>query len=334
MNSIFECFDSPSSKSAFTEFQQYHQLHHHFTGGPPAPTTPMTCSSTAVPPSPYAVPPHPSMQCTPTPRSFCEPVTGTPETAYNATASSMQHPVRHLGYSFPLSPMGSHNHHSAYSHHYHTPQTREDDDDQALPKVNGKGKKLRKPRTIYSSLQLQKLNQRFTKTQYLALPERADLAASLGLTQTQVKIWFQNRRSKYKKLLKQQGATPTSSTGSLDSEQDQSQTPTLPDTLSPQDTGTHSLESSSQPVRASSCYNRPQNITSQLPNGEGNSTHSNPTPSWDYSGEVLGQALRSNHGESFPYQQQQLAQHYHYSWFGQDITAGLPPQHIMAPVPQ
>ena len=53
-------------------------------------------------------------------------------------------------------------------------------------RLNGKGKKIRKPRTIYSSLQLQALHQRFQQTQYLALPERADLAAKLGLTQTQV----------------------------------------------------------------------------------------------------------------------------------------------------
>lgn len=69
-------------------------------------------------------------------------------------------------------------------------------------RINGKGKKIRKPRTIYSSLQLQALHQRFQQTQYLALPERADLAAKLGLTQTQVKIWFQNKRSKYKKIMK------------------------------------------------------------------------------------------------------------------------------------
>ena len=46
---------------------------------------------------------------------------------------------------------------------------------------------MRKPRTIYSSLQLQQLNKIFQRTQYLSLPERAELAAKLGLTQTQVR---------------------------------------------------------------------------------------------------------------------------------------------------
>ncbi|KAL3068430.1 hypothetical protein niasHT_030721 [Heterodera trifolii] len=71
--------------------------------------------------------------------------------------------------------------------------------------INARGKKTRKPRTIYSSAQLAELNNEFNKSQYLALPDRAALAAHLGLTQTQVKIWFQNRRSKSKKQTRNSG---------------------------------------------------------------------------------------------------------------------------------
>ena len=55
-------------------------------------------------------------------------------------------------------------------------------------RVNGKGKKIRKPRSMYSSLQTQHLERRFQRTQYLALPDRAELAANLGISQTQVMV--------------------------------------------------------------------------------------------------------------------------------------------------
>ena len=61
-----------------------------------------------------------------------------------------------------------------------------------LTRVNSKGKKMRKPRTMYSSLQIQQLERRFQRTQYLALPERAELASILGLTQTQVSTTHQH----------------------------------------------------------------------------------------------------------------------------------------------
>ena len=78
---------------------------------------------------------------------------------------------------------------SAYPYSYHVPYSNHIEEKchyDHPPKLTLKGKKIRKPRTIYSSMQLQVLNKRFQRTQYLALPERAELAASLGLTQTQV----------------------------------------------------------------------------------------------------------------------------------------------------
>ena len=55
-----------------------------------------------------------------------------------------------------------------------------------ITRVSASGKKIRKPRSIYSSLQLQHLERRFQRTHFLALSERAELAATLGITQTQV----------------------------------------------------------------------------------------------------------------------------------------------------
>src|SRR5690606_18652855 len=45
---------------------------------------------------------------------------------------------------------------------------------------------IRKPRTIYNNEQLNALRRKFRENPYLTLPERAKLAASLGIDQTQV----------------------------------------------------------------------------------------------------------------------------------------------------
>nr|XP_027222625.1 barH-like 1 homeobox protein [Penaeus vannamei] len=60
-------------------------------------------------------------------------------------------------------------------------------------------KKQRKARTAFTDNQLQTLEKSFERQKYLSVQDRMELAAKLNLTDTQVKTWYQNRRTKWKR---------------------------------------------------------------------------------------------------------------------------------------
>ncbi|GAU89008.1 hypothetical protein RvY_01607 [Ramazzottius varieornatus] len=61
-------------------------------------------------------------------------------------------------------------------------------------------RKPKRIRTAFSPSQLLRLEHAFEKNHYVVGTERKQLAQQLGLSETQVKIWFQNRRTKHKRL--------------------------------------------------------------------------------------------------------------------------------------
>lgn len=57
----------------------------------------------------------------------------------------------------------------------------------------------KRPRTAFTADQLARLKQEFTENRYLTEKRRQDLARELKLNESQIKIWFQNKRAKIKK---------------------------------------------------------------------------------------------------------------------------------------
>jgi hypothetical protein len=91
------------------------------------------------------------------------------------------------------------------------------EDDKESDSAKGKesnSSSSRRRRTAFTSKQLLELEREFQAKKYLSLTERALLAQTLMLSESQVKIWFQNRRAKWKRI---KGMRVSALNGSLNS---------------------------------------------------------------------------------------------------------------------
>ncbi|XP_045644451.1 homeobox protein CDX-4 [Ursus americanus] len=84
--------------------------------------------------------------------------------------------------------------------------------------VTGKTRTKEKYRVVYTDHQRLELEKEFHCNRYITIRRKSELAVNLGLSERQVKIWFQNRRAKERKMIKKKISQFENSGGSVQSD--------------------------------------------------------------------------------------------------------------------
>ncbi|XP_066572416.1 homeobox protein not2 [Amia ocellicauda] len=124
------------------------------------------------------------------------------------------------GHSYPATPAlplwlpaGPSQPSAPYCHYYtgYQPQLLSkgyDPNGKLMSKKNYVRRTCRRIRTIFTDEQLRRLEEVFSKQRYMTGTEKVLLASALQLTETQVKVWFQNRRTRWRKTQEDKGVRP------------------------------------------------------------------------------------------------------------------------------